>query len=131
MDNHHRLLNLNDAISDDYTAIDIIDAVDGSDGVDDVNNRHQINPYIRYFLTLEVCQFFFALGMTAAVIAFCAYKVATIPEDSPHFSLYFTPMMSLLMVWIPVRNVRKKIANVVETAVSPTLTTTFTEHSTI
>lgn len=94
---------------------------DSSDIEESITPREgHMNPYIKYFLTLEVCQFFCSLVLTGVVMTLCVVKLSLLSEDSPHFSLYFTPLISLVTLWIPVKNVKKinhRLKNKIKNAV--------------
>ena len=78
---------------------------------DDDDYEKEINPYIRYCFNFEVMQYFFSMFLTSGVIAFCMWKVSTLPPGSSEFSLYFTPMMALVSLWIPLRGMKTQTTN--------------------
>ena len=59
---------------------------------------------------LDIIQFSFSMALTSSVIAFCMYKLITAASGSPDTTTYFSPMMALVVIWIPIKNIKSNLS---------------------
>lgn len=90
-------------MSDDFVPLDDAEII----ALEENNDTKNIDDKLRAF-RFDICQYVTALGLTFGVIILCGYKILVLPEDSVHFSLYFTPIVSLVSLWMPLKRPKKK-----------------------
>lgn len=74
----------------------------------DVKNYDTSNAkHLRYTAMLDIFQYVFSGILTISVIIFCAVQLIRLPADSSN--IYVTIMVGLVLVWVPVKNVKSKI----------------------
>jgi len=63
----------------------------------------------RYVVIMDVVQFAFSVLLTSFAVTFCAFKLATATDDAS-VGIYFPPMLALVMLWAPIKNIKSKMA---------------------
>ena len=74
---------------------------------------HIINLYIAYFINKHSFTLVFSSLLTLTGILFCMFKLYHTDSSDPQFTIYFTSMMSLITLWIPIqflKSTKKKIS---------------------
>ena len=71
-------------------------------------NDTDINKYVRYFINKTTFVIIFSATLTIADIVFCMIKLYLIDSDNPQFTIYFTTMISLITLWIPMQFLKYK-----------------------
>lgn len=67
----------------------------------------QEDKQLRYTIILDIIQYIFSGLLTLSVIIFCAVQLIRLPPESSN--IYVTVMVGLVLVWVPVKNIKSKI----------------------
>ena len=82
--------------------------IEGMNDLSDTQENAQINKYIKYFINKYTFLLTYSAILSLSGILFCMRKIYYIKSDDPLFTMYFSTMMSLITIWIPIQFLKSK-----------------------
>jgi len=66
----------------------------------------RVNPYVTYFINGRTFLLVFSALLTSLAIGLFVIKLSSIDSSDQHFTTYFTTMISLITLWVPMQLVK-------------------------
>ena len=76
--------------------------------VNELIHEKKVNPYLKYFINGNTFIMIFSACLTMCGVIFSMTQLYHMDTTDPQFTIYFTTMVSLITLWVPIQYIKNK-----------------------